>query len=105
MTMASRFAITVDFEILEGGLDRFLALVRDNAARSVADEPGCFRFDVLVPGSGAEPRVFLYEIYADRSAFDHHLGTPHFLQFDAASRDLVRRKTVAQFSVTENSKA
>ena len=40
--------------------------------------------------------VFLYEIYRDRAAFDLHLASDHFRQFDQRSRDLVVSKTVVQ---------
>ena len=43
-----RFLITVDFYLLPGALDPFLALIKENARRSLAEEPGCHRFDVLV---------------------------------------------------------
>ena len=42
-------AITVALDLVEGGLPEFLQLVRENAALSVAREPGCLRFDVLTP--------------------------------------------------------
>jgi quinol monooxygenase YgiN len=101
-----RYAITVDFELEDGARERFLSLVRANAAASVRDEPGCVRFDVLTPRGQAEgpDRVFLYEIYADRAAFEAHLKTAHFLAFDAATQSLVRRKTVHDFEVTEAAK-
>ncbi|MBA3520809.1 MAG: antibiotic biosynthesis monooxygenase [Rhizobiales bacterium] len=97
------FAITVDFELAEGAREEFLKLVKANAAASVRDEPGCSRFDVLTPrgvGGGGD-RVFLYEIYDDRTAFEAHLRTPHFADFDSATRPLVRRKTVVEFDVSE----
>jgi quinol monooxygenase YgiN len=72
---------------------------------SVRLEPGCLRFDVLMPAdAGAPPRVFLYEIYEDRAAFDLHLASEHFRDFDERSRDLVRGKTVLAFAVEENAK-
>lgn len=98
-----RFAVTVDFELHDGAAEEFLRLVKANAAASVRDEPGCSRFDVLTPHGepGAPRRVFLYEIYDHPAAFVEHMNTPHFAEFDAASRALVRRKTVMEFDVAE----
>jgi (4S)-4-hydroxy-5-phosphonooxypentane-2,3-dione isomerase len=99
------FGVTVTFTIAPGGLPAFLALVRRNAADSVRLEPGCRRFDVLVPAEDpAAAEVFLYELYADAEAFAHHLRTDHFLLFDAQSRGLVMKKSVAIYTVHENAR-
>ena len=39
-------------------------------------------------------RVFLYEIYDDRAAFDAHLASPHFRAFDAEVGPWVQDKQV-----------
>ena len=101
---ATAFAITVAFELADGAFASFHRLVTENAAQSVATESGCLRFDVLTPEEGGGGDVVLYEIYVDRAAFDVHLATAHFKAFDDATRDLVRRKTVAAFRVAENAK-
>jgi (4S)-4-hydroxy-5-phosphonooxypentane-2,3-dione isomerase len=99
------FAITVAFELVEGGAAEFDRLIRENAALSVGLEPNCLRFDILTPEGKTEgPDVLLYEIYRDRAAFDFHLAADHYLAFDARSRHLVRKKTVMTFSVAENAK-
>jgi len=99
------YAITVEFKLKPGCMDEFLALVRDNAATSVRDEADCSRFDVLVPRGPARPdTVTLYEIYADRAAFDVHLATRHFLEFDLATRDMVLAKLIGEFDADENAK-
>ncbi len=99
------YAITVEFKLKPGCMDAFLALVRDNAAASVREEADCSRFDVLVPRDSARPdTVTLYEIYADRAAFDVHLATRHFLEFDRATRDMVLAKLIGEFDADENAK-
>jgi quinol monooxygenase YgiN len=85
----SAFAITVDFTLKPGALAAFRKLIDKNAQESCAHEPGCRRFDVLVPIETGD-KVFLYEIYADRAAFDAHLKTPHF--------DMFNRESEASFS-------
>ena len=87
------FVVTVDFTAAEGQAGELLAALRENAARSLADEPGCRRFDVCRSGE-APDRFFLYEIYDDRAAFDAHRATPHYAAFAAATRDLVAEKIV-----------
>lgn len=103
---AAAFAITVAFELVEGAFPEFHRLVAENAALSVKLEPDCLRFDVLTPADPAvSTHVFLYEIYRDRAAFDLHLASDHFRQFDQRSRDLVVSKIVAAYAVAENAKA
>ena len=94
----SGFVIVVDFKIKSGAMDTFRRLIDDNAQASVKDEPGCQRFDVLANRKDAD-RVLLYEIYDDRAAFDAHLKTPHFAQFNTASADLVADKTVMEYDL------
>lgn len=98
-----RFAIVVEFRLRPGGVDRFLELLRANAAASVRDEPGCHRFDVLTARDGAaRDRITLYEIYEDEAAFDAHLRTPHYAAFKAGTADLVETSTLRRFDVEEN---
>lgn len=97
--------ILVEFDIASGRFDEFLRLVRENARLSVKQEPGCRRFDVLLPPSPADRRrVVLYEIYDDRGAFDIHLKTAHFLDFDEATRPMVTGKRVVEYRLFEATK-
>ncbi len=87
------FAIIVTFRIAEDAFSAFLDLVKANAAASLADEPGCHRFDVLT--DPAEPdAVVLYEIYDDEAAFQTHMTMPHFHAFDDAVKPMVLEKSV-----------
>ena len=52
----------------------------ENAQRSVNDEPGCLKFDV-VQDANDEDRIWLYEVYKDEAAFQAHTQTPHFIKF------------------------
>lgn len=91
-------ALIVEMQIRPGRGPAFMPLLLENARRSLADEPGCRRFDVLTPAEGAD-RVVLYEIYDDETAFDAHRITPHYIEFKAASRDLLADTIVQRFSV------
>jgi quinol monooxygenase YgiN len=104
--VGARYAITVRFALRKGGEPHFLSLIKENAAASVRDEPGCLQFDVLMPlnGSADEPYVLLYEVYSDRAAFDAHVATPHYQAFDDASRSLITRKDVVEFATFGNRK-
>lgn len=94
------FSLTVHFAIVPSHRDAFLELVRENAALSLRDEPGCLRFDVLV-AEGDDDQILLYELYTDAAAFDAHLASPHFKSFDQATKDMVVTKTPARFKLID----
>jgi (4S)-4-hydroxy-5-phosphonooxypentane-2,3-dione isomerase len=95
-----RFAVVVDIRLAEGVFERFRPLILENARRSLGNEPGCRRFDVLVPKDGAD-RVVLYEVYDDRAAFDAHRNSPHFVEYDRATTDMIRSKSVAEHELLD----
>ena len=84
--------------------DRFsgavLAEVLANAQTSVAKERGCIQFDVCV--DPADPgRVFLYEVYSDREAFEEHLRVEHFEAFDRSAASWVASKAVKTWELID----
>jgi len=83
--------VSVLFTVKTSKEAAFLELMEQNARRSLEDEPGCRRFDV-VQISNRPDLILLYEIYDDDTAFAAHQETPHFLEFDRASASLVERK-------------
>ena len=92
------YLVTVTFDVAPDHATAFLPRVQQQAADSLT-EPGCQRFDVWQsPGDPA--RIFLYEIYDDRAAFDAHLASPHFLAFDAEVASWVSSKTVETAELT-----
>jgi (4S)-4-hydroxy-5-phosphonooxypentane-2,3-dione isomerase len=92
------YAITVEFTLKPGSMVAFRKLVDENAQNSCDLEPGCRRFDILVPYN-SQDKVFLYEIYDDKKAFEEHLRTRHFLSFNRESSDLVLAKTIVEFEL------
>ena len=82
-------------------MDKFFEHVSKNAADSLRLEPGCLRFDVLIP-KDSSTTIFLYEIYKDQTAFENHLSAEHFKIFDTNVRNLVALKTVRQFISTRD---
>ena len=96
------YVVTVAFEIRPEAAAAFLPLMLENARKSLAEEPGCLRFDVCGEDAAdnAPPvRIFLYEIYRDRGAFDAHLASAHFQSFDAATRPMVASKQIASWQL------
>ena len=90
------YVITVEFRIHEDRVEAFREAMLANARSSVDREPGCQQFDVCF--DPADPRrVFLYELYTDEAAFQAHLASAHFLEFDERVREWVESKQVASW--------
>ena len=62
----NRFAIIVEFELLEGSFDIFHQEVLRNGESSRREESGCQCFDILIPKK-EENRITLYETYDDEA--------------------------------------
>jgi (4S)-4-hydroxy-5-phosphonooxypentane-2,3-dione isomerase len=92
------YAITVELTLKPGCMAAFRKLIDENAQNSFNFEPGCRRFDVLVPCDSAD-KIFLYEIYDDKAAFEAHLKTEHFLSFNRESNDLLVGKSIAEYKL------
>jgi quinol monooxygenase YgiN len=91
------FVVIPEFLVRPGCLDAFLALARDDAQHSLADEPGCRQFDI-VQMEGAPERVLFYEVYDSRAAFHAHLRTPHLARFRDGLAALVLEEYPVRFA-------
>jgi (4S)-4-hydroxy-5-phosphonooxypentane-2,3-dione isomerase len=93
----SKVALVVEFQLKPGAFAAFDAIIRDHAAGTLADEPGCERFDVLHPRTKEGPdlsRVMLYEVYADDAAFQAHTQNPRLARTRAAYEPLIQGRTI-----------
>src|SRR3546814_9603502 len=93
MRERAMFVVTVVFEVKKEAIAAFREAVLRQAENSLTREPGCRRFDVCFDAARPE-RVFLYELYDDRRAFERHRETDHFAAFDEAAAPLVAGQTV-----------
>ena len=85
---AAGYVVTVDFGTAPENLERFKAMMDQNAKASVADEPGCREFNIYE--IGATPNhLFLYEVYDDEAAFQVHLAAPHYKHFKEMSDPII----------------
>ena len=86
------YLVAVTFQIAADKTEAFAARMAQQASDSLTEE-GCQRFDVW-QGPGDASRVFLYEIYDDRTAFEVHLASDHFKDFDAEVAPWILEKVV-----------
>lgn len=75
------YVVVPSFTVDQANLEAFIQAARADAAASAAEEAGCHQFEVMVNDEVSPARVMFYEVYADASAFEHHLTTPHLLAF------------------------
>ena len=90
------YAVVVTFQIAPGDMPAFLRSAYHNAKTSVAQEEGCYRFDVCSDPERPN-EVFLYELYEDRAALDAHLGTAHFHNFDVEVAPMIAAKDIRTY--------
>lgn len=90
------FVVCVTFTIKAGVMAQFMPLMLKQAENSLALEADCLRFDVCSAGT-SEDEVFLYEIYASEAAFQAHLASVHFKEFDAAVGEMIADKAVSTY--------
>ena len=79
------YVVVVTIDVKPEFTERFIPAILQNAQGSVTREPGCLRFDVIRDEKNAN-RIYLYEVYWDRAAFDAHCTMPHYF----AWRDTVK---------------
>jgi len=76
----AQISIIAEFETQEGREAEFTSLMRDHARRTLAEEPGCLRFEVLkivdAEGTPTPGLVMVSELYADKAALQQHRDNP-----------------------------
>ncbi|WP_420861047.1 putative quinol monooxygenase [Algirhabdus cladophorae] len=90
------FVVAVEFHIAPEHWEAFLPLMMANARRSLSVEAECHQFDVCTDPDSPH-QVFLYETYTDKAAFQAHLDSPHFKEFDRTTAPMVASKSARTF--------
>jgi len=78
-----------EIEILPEHLEEYNAILKEEAAASVQKEPGVL---TIFPMSIKEQpnQIRIVEIYADSSAYQSHLKTPHFQHYKTSTLKMVK---------------
>ena len=90
----AKTAVIVAFEVKAGQVGPFLGIIKIHAARTLAEEPGCERFDVLIPTDGTAA-VHLHEVYADDDAFAEHRQSLRLADVRDGYQDLIVDRTLS----------
>jgi (4S)-4-hydroxy-5-phosphonooxypentane-2,3-dione isomerase len=100
---APLYISAVEYDIVPGQIENFLAALKENGAASVK-EPGCRELDIAI--SQKDPNhVFIFEVYESAAAAEAHTATEHFKKYKAITKDMVaRREAKLLWSVAMNAK-
>jgi quinol monooxygenase YgiN len=90
----AKTAVIVAFEVKAGQMGPFLGIIKNHAARTLAEESGCERFDVLTPTDGSAA-VHLHEVYADDNAFAEHRQSLRLADVRDSYQDLIVGRTLS----------
>ena len=89
-------SIIVEYETEDGRENEFASLIKDHARRTLFEEPGCLRFEVLKPvdsdGRPIPNRLMVSELYADQTAVDMHGDNPRLATVRSALGPLVKSR-------------
>lgn len=76
----AEMTVIVEFEALEGAEPEFLQIISEHAQRTLHEEDGCLRFEVIKPvdsdGAPLANRIMVNELYADQAALEAHNLNP-----------------------------
>lgn len=95
--------LAVRLDINPDARDAFRLHVLEAAAKALENEPGCKAFRVSFAEDDAV--CFLYEVYADRAAFEAHGRTEHYKAFAEKTHGMIADKRVEQYELAEGAAA
>ena len=86
----SKISIIGEITTKPGSFDAYYELMCKHAAAS-RQEPGCMRFDVVIPFK-SENRLLFYEMYEDQASLDAHAGTERIKAHREKSKEFVESR-------------
>ncbi len=77
-----------DLEIDPGQLEAYKALLKLEIETSIRVEPGVLQLSAVALKDQPN-RIRILEVYADQSAYEAHLRSPHFIEYKSATAKMV----------------
>lgn len=88
-SLQGRVVRLAELEIDPAQVGDYQAALKEEIETSIRVEPGVLSLSaVSVKGHPTQIRIF--EVYADSSAYQTHLQTPHFMKYKAGTRAMVK---------------
>ena len=91
----STVVLWVELATVAGQKANYIARAGQHREAVLANEPGCQRFDVVVPDE-TEDMVMLYEIYTDEQAFKTHTETPYMKQYREDTAPMITQRKITR---------
>ena len=89
----SKTVLIAELDIVPGQLEAYLTRGRRHRETVLASEPHCRQFDILV-NAEKENSVFLYEVYDDMAALEHHRGTDYMAAYLSDTKPMVEGRVL-----------
>ncbi len=83
----AKLAIVATIKTKPGKRDEYLKFLSAHGRRCRESEPGTLAFDIMLPQSETDT-ILLYEVYANKEAFDLHLTGSSMKQIRQEASDL-----------------
>ncbi len=96
--MSKKVALMVEFSVKPEYLSDFIELMRSHAALTLKSEPGCEKFEVLVPQENNNC-IFLYELYTDSGAVEEHMNSELLASTRGSYDNMITSKRVVWCNV------
>ena len=93
MAKLSRTVLIAHLDVDESHLDKYLRLVKAHAQNSLRIEPGCLRFEVLVPQE-SPAQLILFEVYTDDAALESHSNSEHMSEYRKRTKGMVLKSAI-----------
>lgn len=84
-------ALVVELKVVAGQKDALMARTLTLRETVKRNELGCLRYDVLTSEEEAD-KLFLYEVYANRSALETHFSTSYVKHYLEETKAMVAER-------------
>ncbi len=89
------FVRVADIEVDPAQREAFISAVKAEMDESVRVEPGVIAL-YAVAEKDAPSRLRFFEIYADESAYNSHLESPHFRKYRMTTEPMIRSRALIE---------
>jgi quinol monooxygenase YgiN len=89
-----------EIKVNPSDLEQYLSILKEESEASMQLEPGVIAiFPMYEMERPNEIRIL--EIYANKSAYESHLLTPHFLKYKTTTREIVQSLTLTEMEAID----
>lgn len=94
----AKVALLVTVGVAPEDRPKLVELLSAHADRSMTLEPGCLRFDVVVPRETTD-KIYIHEVYTDDAAVATHRSSEHMALNRERTAGLIRSADIVECAV------